>query len=180
MLKKLLSCALLSVAAVCLPLGAQTPPNATRDPLDALHFLEGGWAAHSTGQGATSEGTYSFLRELKGHVLARHGKPANCQGPASFDCEHGDLLYVFQEAPGQPLKALYLDNEGHVIHYDVTVPEPGTAIFLSEPAGGGPRFRLTYTLRGEVLSGKFQMQLPGQTDWRSYLEWSGGRKSPGN
>jgi hypothetical protein len=25
------------------------------------------------------------------------------------------------------------------------------------------------------MAGKFQMQPPGQTEWRSYLEWSGGK-----
>jgi hypothetical protein len=31
-------------------------------------------------------------------------------------------------------------------------------------------------LKGAIMAGKFQMQMPGQTDWKSYLEWSGGRK----
>jgi hypothetical protein len=40
----------------------------------------------------------------------------------------------------------------------------------------GPQFRLTYELKNSVLSGKFQMQMPGQSDWKSYLEWSGGKR----
>jgi hypothetical protein len=107
--------------------------------------------------------------------VARHSTTdPKCKGPASFDCEHGDLLYIFQEAPAQPLKAIYFDNEGHVIHYNVSTPDATTAIFLSEP-GPGPRFRLVYRLSGGVMSGKFQMQIPGQDDWKSYLEWSGGK-----
>jgi uncharacterized protein YaiE (UPF0345 family) len=27
-----------------------------------------------------------------------------------------------------------------------------------------------------VMSGKFQMKMPGQPDWKTYLEWSGGKK----
>jgi len=26
------------------------------------------------------------------------------------------------------------------------------------------------------MSGKFQMQMPGQGGWKSYLEWSGAKK----
>ena len=105
--------------------------------------------------------------------LVTSPKMPACKGSADFDCDHGDLLYVYADVPGQPLKAIYFDNEGHVIHYDVSVPDPATAVFLSEASKPGPRFRLTYQLKGTVMSGKFQMQMPGQTDWKTYLEWSG-------
>ena len=122
----------------------------------------------------STSGTYTFRRELGNHILARHvTKDAVCKGPADFDCEHSDLLYVYEDAPGQPLKAIFFDNEGHVIHYDVSAPDATTAVFLSEASSPGPRFRLTYQLKGIVMSGKFQMQMPGQTDWKTYLEWSG-------
>jgi hypothetical protein len=110
-------------------------------------------------------------------VLARRStSDVACKGPATFDCEHGDILYVYEEAPGQPLKAIYFDNEGHVIHYDVTTPTATSVVFLSEPSHPGPRFRLTYELKDAQMLGKFQMQMPGQTEWKSYLEWSGGKK----
>jgi hypothetical protein len=62
-----------------------------------------------------------------------------------------------------------------VIH-DVSSPKPGTAIFLSEAVHPGPQFRLVYELNAAVMSGKFQMKMPGQPDWKTYLEWSGGKK----
>jgi hypothetical protein len=83
---------------------------------------------------------------------------------------------VFQNAPGQPLKAIYFDNEGHVIHYDVSTPTPAKVVFLSDTSTPGPQFRLTYELKDSVMSGKFQMQMPGQSEWKSYLEWSGPKK----
>jgi hypothetical protein len=158
-----------------LSLGAQTSPQ----PADAwqhLNFLQGTWQA-KTGEGSAGKvtGTYTFARELKGHILARHSIAAGCTGPETFDCEHGDQFYIFEERPGQPLKAIYFDNEGHVIHYALSTPDATTAIFLSEP-GPGPRFRLIYHLEHAVMSGKFQMQVPGQDDWKSYLEWSGGKQ----
>ncbi len=145
--------------------------------MKALAFLEGTWDAETEGNaGLLASGRYTFQRELGGHILARHSTTdPNCKGPANFDCAHGDLLYVFEEAPGQPLKAIYFDNEGHVLHYDVATPSADSVVFLSEPSQG-PRFRLVYELKSTVMTGEFQMQLPGQADWRSYLEWSGTRQ----
>ena len=143
------------------------------DAWTALNFLQGTWQA-KTGEGSTAKvtGSYTFAKELSGHLLARHSTVAGCTGPKAFDCEHGDLLYIFEERPRQPLKAIYFDNEGHVIHYTLSTPDETTAIFLSEP-GPGPTFRLVYHLDHTTMSGKFQMQMPGQNDWKSYLEWSG-------
>lgn len=163
---------LLLFAVFSLP--GQTPVK--NDRWASLRFLEGTWLASAKGaDGAAVSGIYTFRTELAGHVMARHSSnDPGCKGPATFDCEHGDLLYVFEEAPGQ-LKAIYIDNEGHVIHYFVSTPAAGQAIFLSEP-GPGPRFRLVYERKDAVMSGKFQMQLPGQSEWASYLEWSGARQ----
>jgi hypothetical protein len=138
----------------------------------------GTWEAKT--QAAPAEvsalGSYTFRKELGGHVLARHSSASGCKGPADFDCEHGDLLYVFQDAPGQALQAIYFDNEGHVIHYGVSTPSAGTVIFLSEASVSGPQFRLVYELKTGVMSGKFQMRMPGKAEWMSYLEWSGAKK----
>lgn len=156
------------------PLLAQNTPNAT-DPFRSLAFLQGNWEATTKDNGGVHVvGTYSFKPELGGHVFGRHVTSLTaCKGPDTFDCEHSDLLYVFAERPGQPLKAIYFDNEGHVIHYDVSAPNTTTAVFLSDPSVPGPQFRLTYELKDSVMSGRFQMHLPGQTEWKSYLEWSG-------
>jgi hypothetical protein len=70
------------------------------------------------------------------------------------------------------MQAIYFDNEGHVIHYEVSTPKPGVVVPLSQPSHG-PQFLLTYELKGALMTGRFQMQMPGQSDWRTYLEWSG-------
>jgi len=143
-----------------------------------LEFLIGTWEARTKGgsAAAASSGTYSFQTELKGHVLARHSINSGCKGPADFDCLHGDLLYVYQQAPGRPYKGIYFDNEGHVIHYEVSTPAPATAVFLSDQSQPGPQFRLSYELKGATMYGKFQMRMPGHTEFTSYLEWSGEKK----
>jgi hypothetical protein len=153
--------------------------SAPTDPWKALAFLEGTWNAHTQGGSAQAQGsgTYSFVPELKHHVLVRRsGDSVGCKGPASFDCEHSDLLYVYQEAENQPLKAIYFDNEGHVIHYDVSTPDSTTAVFISEPSPSGPQFQLVYQLKDMVMSGKFQMRMSSQGEWKTYLQWNGAKK----
>lgn len=153
---------------------AQSVPG--QDPFGALSFLLGTWDARTMNNPrVTANGSYTFLKELNGHVLARHSTAAGCKGPEDFNCQHGDLLYVYTDAPGQPLRAIYFDNEGHVIHYAVATPTAATAEFLSDASAPGPQFRLVYELRGGVMMGKFQLRIPGQQDWKSYLEWTGSR-----
>ena len=132
---------------LALPLLGQDKPS---ENWRALEFLKDTWDAKTAENGAVNAaGTYTFGSELGNHILARHStSTAGCKGPASYDCEHGDLLYVYEDAPGMPLKAIYFDNEGHVV----------------------------YELNAAVMSGKFQMKMPGQPDWKTYLEWSGGKK----
>jgi hypothetical protein len=154
---------------------AAAPP----DPWKALGFLEGTWEAHTQGGSANAQGsgTYTFSPELNHHVLVRRSSDsAACSGPKGFDCQHSDVLYIYQEAKDRPLRAIYFDNEGHVIHYDVATSNATTAVFISDPSQQGPQFRLVYELKDAVMSGKFQMRLPGQTEWKSYLEWSGTKK----
>ncbi len=159
--------------------GSNIARAAQDNPWLALNFLQGTWAANAESgtAGASSSGLYAFEYELKQHVLSRVSKsPVTCKGPATFDCEHSDLLYVYQDAEGQPLKAIYFDNEGHVIHYNVSTPDPTTVVFLSDASGTGPQFRLTYQRKNLTMYGKFQMRMPGQEEWKSYLEWSGAKQ----
>jgi hypothetical protein len=154
---------------------AGQPADATPDPWAALRFLLGAWQAKTTGGMAQAQtaASYAFRLELRDHVLARHTRGGGCQGPEDSDCLHGDMLYIYPTSNGQAFSAIYFDNEGHVIHYDVTTPQPMTAVFLSDPAQPGPQYRLTYSFVEDAMNGKFEFKLPGQADFTSYLEWSG-------
>jgi hypothetical protein len=171
----------LIVTILFLASGLVTDVQAAEQPdgFEGLSFLNGTWSAKVEGssRGAVStSGAYTFRPELDGHVIARHSsEDAGCSAPADFDCAHGDLLYIFRESGTAAVNAIYFDNEGHVIHYQVIVPAPNKVTFQSVGETPGPKFRLTYELMGETMFGKFQVLLPGAAEWKSYLEWSGKR-----
>ena len=170
-MKKLLLAAILGSLAF----GQDAPRAKAADSWAPLRFLIGTWEAKTQGgaAGASGNGSYSFQLELREHVLARHSASGDCKGPADYNCEHSDLLYIYPGAPGKPLEAIYFDNEGHVIHYEVASPAPQTAVFTAYPSQTGPQYRLIYQLTGKMMEGKFQIRMPGQSDFRSYLEWRG-------
>lgn len=179
--------ATLVLAASALSLGAQAPATSPpADPLASLDFLLGTWTAKTTATagsaGAQVVGTYTFRRDLAGHALTRSSSEDTCKGPKDFDCSHHDQLTIFSTPDNALPSALYLDSEGHVIHYTITTPDSHTAIFLSQtaPSQHAPVFRLIYHLEGDgpkaIMSGKFQMAAPGSDDFHSYLEWSGTRQ----
>jgi hypothetical protein len=170
--------ALLAAMSLLTACGLSAQTAAKADPWAGLRFLLGSWEAKTTGGTAQAQvsAAYAFRLELRDHVLARQSSGGACKGPEDFDCRHSDLLYIYAAGKGQTLQAIYFDNEGHAIHYDVSTPKPGTVVFLSDPAQPGPQFRLSYELVDGVMVGKFQLRKPGQTEFMSYLEWSGKRQ----
>ena len=170
-------------------LNAQQPTPAN-DPLKALDFLLGTWSAKTdaaaSSAGAQGNGAYTFRRDLNGHSIVRSAAYEDCKGPATFDCTHRDQLTIFADpnaiaAHRSALLALYLDTEGHVIYYAISIPDPHTAIFNSQSPPSMPKFRLIYHLEGDgakaTMSGKFQMAAPGSEEFHSYLEWAGSKQS---
>jgi len=155
------------------------PPKSTgSDVWKPLRFLIGTWEAKTKGgsAGAVSTGTYTFQLELRDRILARHTAGVECKGPADFNCEHSDLLYVYPDAPGGSLRAIFFDNEGHVIHYDVSIPADNSVVFSSDPTRAGPQYQLSYRLVDGEMSGKFAIRMPGRAEFTPYLEWSGAKK----
>jgi hypothetical protein len=108
-------------------------------------FLIGNWPSVQGGgvPGQASAGSFSILPDLTGKVLVQKGHseyPAANGRPATI---HDDLMIIYLEAG--TTKAVYFDNEGHVIHYDVSFsPDKKRVVFVSGRAADAPQFRLTY------------------------------------
>ena len=100
-------------------------------------LLQGEWTA----QDNASEGVAKFYFDLDKNIIvrenhvefaARNGKPSSV---------HDDLMIIY---PSEKFtKAIYFDNEGHVINYSVS-SNADTLTFISERMKGAPVFRLSY------------------------------------
>lgn len=150
---------------------AQSPsqaPTQAADPFAPVRFLVGEWKGEGDGQPGQSSGAATYRFELEGKVMVRRNHasmPAANGRPASH---HEDLMTLFTE--GGQLKAIYFDNEGHIIRYAVAATPDGVT-FTSE-AAPGPRFRLSYIRKSENLVNlRFEVAPPNKPEaFSTYIE----------
>ena len=153
--------------------------EADSDPFAACRFLVGDWVGEGSGRPGQGKGVFTFRPELQGKVLVRRHRTEIAAGPDQPAQIHEDLIVVYPAGKGQPLKATYWDNEAHTIQYTVHPSADGKALtFLSDPSPAGPRFRLTYSRKGEDEVGiAFAIAPPGKPDeFKTYTEGSARRK----
>ena len=150
---------------------AQQPSNPWKD----FEFLLGEWSWSGGGHpGQVTTGTCTFKPDLDGTVLRR---TVHLEYPASKDraaFSHDDLLYVYRDPADSALRAIFFDNENHIIRYAVTVAPTGDSIqFLSEAAPGGTRARMTYKRVGpDSVTEAFELAPPGKPDeFTKYVEF---------
>ncbi len=159
---------------VALIFPAPAPPQVpAADPWEALQFLVGNWEGEGSGEPGHGRGSFSFRFDLEKHVLVRRNR---ADYPATKDraaYSHEDLMVIYPEGVPSEFRAIYFDNEGHVIHYTTAIsPDRKMVQFLSPPAPGAPRFRLTYIkLDEKSLRIQFEIAPPGKPEaFSTYLE----------
>jgi len=141
---------------------AQQAPAANK--LDSKwSALVGEWAGEGSGNPGRGAGTSSFQFDLQKQVLVRRSHseyPASGGRPATV---HDDLMVIYP-GPGEESRAIYFDNEGHVIEYSATWSTAGDTLTLpSKPTAGTPQFRLIYKkVDAQTLTVAFEMAPPGQ------------------
>ena len=134
-----------------------------------LQFLLGTWTGvageKDTPLGA-GQGTFSFETQLNQKIMVRRNN-------ASYDsgARHDDLMVIYFDGPGDAPRAIYFDSEGHVIHYNATLPEPKRVVFESDGTQPGPKYRLTYWMEGNSLNGTFEVAPPG-APYKTYMKWA--------
>jgi hypothetical protein len=135
----------------------------------AAQFLVGHWTGEGSRQPGAGTGAFSFTPDLQGTVLLRRSfaeYPAAAGKPAS---RHDDLTVVYHGETAGELRAIYFDNEGHVIRYTGTASDAGV-VFVSDGKPDEVRYRLTYTPTGkDSLKLQFEIAAPGK-DFSRYLE----------
>ena len=168
------------VVLICLAtnwLSAQPSPSAPR--WDAFKFLIGEWVGEGTGAPGEGTGGFTFSLDLQNTVLVRKNYadyPATKDRPAF---RHDDLMIVYQE--GGKTRAIYFDNEQHVINYGVTVASDSNSIvFVSDAVASMPRFRLTNTKAGnDKIVITFEVAPPGKPEaFARYIGATARRRQP--
>ncbi len=143
-----------------------------------LQFLVGKWTGEGTGAPGEGTGGFSFTWDLGQKILVRRNHadyPATNDRPAFT---HLDFMVIYGDAAGKTLKAIYFDNERHVINYSVLVQEGGDRVqFISDAIPSVPRYRFTYIKAGvNALKLKFEIAPPGKPDsFATYIEASARR-----
>jgi len=143
--KKLLILSGLWLLICAAPIGAQTATPANGN---TLKFLMGKWVGEGTAEtGQVGGGWATFEPEVQGKIIMRKSHSAYPAGNGRPAIAHDDLMVIYPDAALGQLRALYSDNEGHVIAYTVTGSTDGkSVVFLGDVSAKEPRFRLTYTL----------------------------------
>jgi hypothetical protein len=131
---------LMLLGPVC---AAQTPTAAPSWP--GWDFLLGEWVGAGTGTPGEGSGGFTFHSGLDDRILIRENHaeyPPSGSRPAF---SHKDLMVVSRSTEGTT-NASYWDNEGHEIHYVVTLsPDSSAIVFQTGHEPGKPAFRMTYT-----------------------------------
>ena len=112
---------------------------------DHWKFLLGTWIGEGGGKVAgQGVGESKFFFDLDDNILVRESYadlPASNDRPAY---KHKDKMIIYQQASAT--KAIYFENEGHVINYDIRFSDDFNKVtFVSDLIPGAPRFRLSYS-----------------------------------
>lgn len=122
-----------------------------------LRALVGTWEGSDPANHST--GGFTLAPDLGGKVLVRRSTNDSPKG------HHEDLMVI--EGGGK--RAMYWDNEGHVIAYAITA-DASHVEMLSDEVAGAPRFKLTYEIKGaDEVAIDFAIQMPGAADFQHYV-----------
>jgi hypothetical protein len=164
-----IAAALLLAGLVCI---ARPAVGQERDAWERLRFLVGKWSGEGGGRpGEVASSTASFELDLGKKILVRKNRAEFAPKPGEkAGAVHEDLMIVYPQPTGDGFRAIYFDSEGHVIHYTVSFAAGKSAVFESDGADKGPRFRIVYEPgpAGTVAT-DFQIAPPGG-ELKSYVK----------
>jgi hypothetical protein len=141
-----------------------------------FQFLIGDWVGSGSGKPGEGSGEFSLKFDLDQKILVRRNRDQlapTAKQPAG--AVHEDLMIIYQQPGSGAFRADYYDNEGHVIHYAISLAEH-TAVFESDEPGNATRFKLTYELKSDgLLSITFAVAGPGKP-FQTYVSGTARRK----
>jgi len=157
---------------------AQAPKPA--ESWTPLNFLIGEWEGVGSGAPGEAVGSTSFAFSLDKKILIRKNwaqyppKTGEKNG-----LSHEDLMIFYPTVTGPSFRAIYFDNEGHVLQYSVSFGEKQDFTVLeTDSTQPGPRYRLTYEGKvGGILENIFSIAPPGG-EFKVYVRGSLKKSTP--
>ncbi len=137
--------------------------------------LTGSWVGEGNGKPGQGEGECSFTFDLDKNILVRKNHTVISAIKDKKEVIHDDLMIIYADSLGLTNRAIYFDNESHVINYSI-INSDTTIILTSEIRLGLPQFRLTYSfVNKETLTSKFEISLNSK-DFFTYIEGTSKKK----
>ncbi len=144
------------------------------------NFVLGDWLGEGSGNPGEGEGWFTFKKDLDGNVLIRKSQTIFPAANGKPETTHSDLMVTYLDNTGALTKAIYFDNEKHVINYAVSFNQADhSLVFTSAPQQNSPRFRLTYkSIDDASLSIDFEIAMPDQPDvFKKYISGKAHRRT---
>lgn len=128
----------------------------------------GEWEGEGSGQPGEGGGTFSFALDLDKKIIVRRSHsvyPATTDNPEVI---HDDLMIIYPDSDNEP-RAIYFDNESHVINYSINFTDNSISL-TSDITANAPVFRLTYTLlENNMINTEFALSQDGK-NFMTYIE----------
>jgi hypothetical protein len=145
---------------------ASTPAAAAPAFGPQWRVLIGDWAGDGGGQPGSATGRTSYRFEVGERAIVRRNRADVAASAGRLASVHEDLLVIYAGSKADEARALYVDNEDHVIQYSAVWSADGkTLTFVSDATPTAPRFRMTYRIESadaHVLD--FDIAPPGSPD----------------
>jgi hypothetical protein len=131
--------------------------------------LLGAWEGTGAGQPGQGAGTFTFSYDLDRKIITRKSHSEYPAAENKPKIAHDDLMVIYIDGSTNFPKAIYFDNEGHTITYNI-VYKDNSIVLTGEKILNAPIFRLTYTLLSKSeMNTKFEMSPDGQR-YTPYIE----------
>lgn len=135
---------------------------------DKWTWLMGEWKGEGSGQPGQGSGTFSFVFDLDKKIIVRTSHSEYPATPDNPEVIHKDLMIIYLDSNVEP-RAIFFDNEGHVINYSIVTSDNSIRL-TSEIIANIPVFRLIYTLLdNNLINTKFEMSQDGK-NFITYIE----------
>lgn len=135
------------------------------------NWLVGDWVGEGTGAPGESTGGFTLYPDLGAKVLVRRGHTQFPESAGKPEVIHDDLMVVYAGPAGQPDRAVYFDNEGHVINYSITYAD-SAIVLTSETTKNSPVFRLIY---GRLAQGSVIVRFAMSRDGKQFVTYTEGK-----